>query len=86
MGWSEWDPSSRPQGSGVGQLVTDSRFSMADPFSYQVRSTGPDGSLPFFEEKPKIMLQSRGWQLDDVGAMTSAEDGSWSSIASRQTE
>jgi hypothetical protein len=58
-GWSEWGPRSRPRGSGVGQLVTDSRFLMADPFSYQVRSTGPNGSLPFFGEKPWIMLQSR---------------------------
>jgi hypothetical protein len=52
-------PKSHQRGSGVGQLVTDSRFSMVDPFSYQVRSTGPEGSLPFFGEKPRIMLQSR---------------------------
>jgi hypothetical protein len=58
MGWSEWGPSSRLRGFDVGQLVTDSRFSTPDPFSYQVRSTGPDG-LPFFGEKPRIMLQSR---------------------------
>jgi hypothetical protein len=56
MGWSKWGPSSHPQGSDVGQLVTDSRFSTSDLFIYQIRSTGPDGSLPFFEEKPRIML------------------------------
>jgi hypothetical protein len=43
----------------MGQLVTDFRFSTADPYSYKVRSTSPDGSLPFFEEKPQIMLMSR---------------------------
>ena len=36
----------------MGQLVTDSKFLMASPYSSLVRSTGPKGSLPFFEEKP----------------------------------
>jgi hypothetical protein len=35
----------------MGQLVTDSRFLMASPHSYRVRSTGAEGSLPFFEKK-----------------------------------
>jgi hypothetical protein len=39
----------------MGQLVTDSRFLMASPYSSQVRSTGSEGSLPFFEEKPWTM-------------------------------
>jgi hypothetical protein len=43
----------------MGQLVTDSKLSTADQYSYQVRSTGPDGSLPFLREKPWIVLQSR---------------------------
>jgi hypothetical protein len=58
-GWSEWGLSFRPWGSSVGQLVTESRFSMANLFSYQVRLTGPGCSLRFFREKPQIMLQSR---------------------------
>jgi hypothetical protein len=49
-GWSEWGPSSLSWGSSMGQQVTDSRFSMADSYSYHVRSTSPDGSLPFVEE------------------------------------
>ena len=36
--------------SGLGQLVTDSRFSVANLYSSQVRSTGPKGSLPFLKE------------------------------------
>ena len=35
----------------MGQLVTDSRFSVAKPYSSRVHSTGLEGSLPFFEEK-----------------------------------
>jgi hypothetical protein len=42
-------------GSNMGQLVTDSRFLMASPYSSQVRLTGPEGSLPFFKEKPWIV-------------------------------
>ena len=38
----------------MGQLVTDSRFLAANPYSSWVRLTGPEGSLPFFEEKPWI--------------------------------
>ena len=45
-------PASHSRGSGMGHLVTDSRFSVANPYSSWVRSTGPKGSLPFFEEKP----------------------------------
>ena len=45
-------PTSCLWGSSMGQLVTDSRFSVANPYSSQVRSTGPKGSLPFFEKKP----------------------------------
>jgi hypothetical protein len=40
----------------MGQLVSDSRFSTTDPYSYPVRSTDPDGLLLFFEEKLWIML------------------------------
>ena len=40
----------------MGQLVTDSRFLAASPYSSQVRSIGPEGSLPFFKEKPWTML------------------------------
>ena len=40
----------------MGQLVTNSRFLMASPYSSWVCSTGPEGSLPFFEEKPSTML------------------------------
>jgi hypothetical protein len=36
----------------MGQLVTNSRFLMANSYSSQVRLTGPEGSSPFFEEKP----------------------------------
>jgi hypothetical protein len=36
----------------MGQLVTDFRFLMASPYSSQVRLTSPEGSSPFFEEKP----------------------------------
>ena len=36
-------------------LVTDSRFSAVNPYSFWVRSTSPKGSLPFFEEKPWII-------------------------------
>jgi hypothetical protein len=35
----------------MGQLVTDSRFLTASPYSSPIRSTGPEGSSPFFEEK-----------------------------------
>jgi hypothetical protein len=41
MDQSEWGPSSRSRGSDLGQLVTDSKLSMANPYSYQVRSIGP---------------------------------------------
>jgi hypothetical protein len=54
-GQSEWGPGSRSRGSSLGQLVIDSKLSTADPYSYQVRSTSPDGSLPFFREKPGIV-------------------------------
>ena len=43
----------------MGQLVTDSRFLTANPYSFRVRSTGPKGSLPFFKEKPWTMLRPR---------------------------
>jgi hypothetical protein len=36
----------------MGQLVTDSRFLMASPYSSRVHSTGPEGLSLFFEEKP----------------------------------
>jgi hypothetical protein len=39
----------------MDQLVIDSRFLAANPYSSLVRSTGPKGSLPFFEEKPWTM-------------------------------
>ena len=40
----------------MGQLVTDYRFSVVNPYSSRVHSTGPEGSLPFFEEKPWIVF------------------------------
>jgi hypothetical protein len=46
----EWGPSSRLRGSSMGQLVIDSKFLMASPYSSQVCLIGPDGSLPFFEK------------------------------------
>ena len=49
-------PASYLWGSSMGQLVTDSRFLMASPYSSQIRSIDPKGSLPFFEEKPWTML------------------------------
>jgi hypothetical protein len=51
-GYFEWGPGSRSWGSDMGQLVTNSKYLMASPYSSQVRSTGPEGSSPFFEEKP----------------------------------
>ena len=30
-------------------------FSVVNPYSSRVRSTGPEGSLPFFEKKPWIV-------------------------------
>ena len=50
-GLSEWGLGFPFMGSDMGQLVTDSRFLVANPYSSSVRSTGPKGSLPFFEEK-----------------------------------
>jgi hypothetical protein len=50
-GQFEWGPSSHSRGSFMGPLVTNFRFLMASPYSSQVRSTGPEGSSPFFEEK-----------------------------------
>jgi len=35
-------------------LVIDSRFLAVDPYSSRVRSAGPEGYVPFFEEKPWI--------------------------------
>ena len=43
----------------MGQLVTDSKFLTASPYSSRIRLTGPKGSLPFFEEKPWIVLRPR---------------------------
>ena len=40
----------------MGQLVIDSRFLTASPYSSRVRSIDPEGSLPFFEEKPWTVL------------------------------
>jgi hypothetical protein len=55
----EWGPGSRPRGSDMGQLVTNSRFSVANPYSSQIRSTGPNGSFLFFEEKQWIVHKPR---------------------------
>jgi hypothetical protein len=38
----------------MGQLVTDSKFPVTNLYSSQARSTGPEGSSPFLEEKPWI--------------------------------
>jgi hypothetical protein len=54
-GQSEWGPNSHSTRFGLGQLVTDSKLSTTNPYSYQVRSTGPDSLLPFFGEKPLIV-------------------------------
>jgi hypothetical protein len=62
-GQFEWGSGSHLRGSGMGQLVTDSGFLTASPYSSQVCSTGPEGSPPFFEEKP---LTVRG-QDSNVG-------------------
>jgi hypothetical protein len=43
----------------MDQLVTDSRFLMASPYSSQVCLTGLDGLLPFFEEKTMDRARSR---------------------------
>jgi hypothetical protein len=44
-GQSEWGASSRSRGSALDQLVTDSKLLTANPYSYQVCSTGPDSSF-----------------------------------------
>jgi hypothetical protein len=54
-GQFEWGPGSHSWGSGMGQLVTDSRFLAASPYSSRVRSTSLEGSSPFFEKKPWTM-------------------------------
>jgi hypothetical protein len=36
----------------MGLLVTDSRFLVSSPYSSRGRSTSPEGSLPFYGEKP----------------------------------
>jgi len=36
-------------------LVIDSRFLAVDPYSSWVRSIGPEGYVPFFEEKPWVI-------------------------------
>ena len=36
-------------------LVIDSRFSAVNPYSSRVCSTGPEGYVPFFEEKPWVI-------------------------------
>jgi hypothetical protein len=54
-GQFDWGPGSRSRGPGLGQLVIDSKLSKANPYSYEVHSIGPDGSLPFFGEKPWIV-------------------------------
>jgi hypothetical protein len=38
----------------MGQLVTDSKFPAANPYSSQARLTGLEGLSPFFKEKPWI--------------------------------
>jgi hypothetical protein len=53
----------------MGQLVTDFRFLMASPYSSQVRLTGPEGLLPFFEEKPwTVCSQDSNVGQDALGA------------------
>jgi hypothetical protein len=39
----------------MGQLVTDSRFLTASPYSFWVCLTGPEDASPFFEEKPRTV-------------------------------
>jgi len=50
---------SRSWGSGLGQLVTDSRPSTVNSYSSRVRSTGPKGHLPFFREKKPWIVSGR---------------------------
>jgi hypothetical protein len=52
MGQFGWGPCSRSWGPSMGRLVTDFIFLTASPYCSPVRSTGPEGSSPFFEEKP----------------------------------
>jgi hypothetical protein len=52
MSQSEWGLGSHSRGSSLGRLAIGSRFLTANPYSSRVHSTGPRGSLPFFEEKP----------------------------------
>ena len=39
----------------MGQLVIDSLFPVVNPYSSRTRSTGPEGLLPLFEEKPRAV-------------------------------
>jgi hypothetical protein len=69
MGQFEWGSSSRSWGSSMGQLVTNSIFLTVSPYSSQVRSTGPEGSSPFFEEKPwTVRSQDPNMNKDGQGA------------------
>jgi hypothetical protein len=40
----------------MGQLVIDFELLVTNLYSFWARSTGPEGSLPFYEEKPWGML------------------------------
>ena len=56
----------------MGQLVADSRFLTTSPYSSRVRSTGPKGSLPFFEGKPWIISgrdSNVGWDAHGACAL-----------------
>jgi hypothetical protein len=64
MGWFDWGPGSHSRGSIVGQLVIDSRLSVANPYSSWACLTGLRGSLPSCEGKPWIMYyqdSNTGW-------------------------
>jgi hypothetical protein len=53
----------------MGQLVTDSKFLTASPYSSPVRSTSPEGSLSFFNEKPwTVRGQDSNVGQDALGA------------------
>jgi hypothetical protein len=53
----------------LGCYMIDSRFLTVSPYSSQVRSTGSEGSSPFFEEKPwTVRSQDLNMNQDAQGA------------------
>ena len=51
-------------------LVIDSRLSAVNPYSSRVRSTGPEGSLPFFRKNHgSYPTETRSWAGMTVALM-----------------